>query len=176
MVAGEPASGTPIVPTDPVDFPDTIPLRMRFQYEDEQHENIFSLGVEQVRTMKEYTLIGPDGTTERITSAEGSLFLLAYIEVYHLGHKSYTYQYQEYSPERTAFRIFYNGFNYTPSTNAGMVQSGTDVWHPYNSQLMDRYEHHGGILLFELPDSVTLSRTYLGIDLGEGRKPVWRLG
>jgi hypothetical protein len=165
----------PVVLPDPLEFPDALIPQIRYQYDDEQHENVLSLGMEQARILNTYLCVYKNGTTEEVIPRNGSTFLLVYLEVYHLGHKAYTYNYEEYTPEESAFRVYYAGYNYTPLLVPGDIASGTYQWKPYTKTLLDRYEHMDGALLFEVPDDIALSHAYLRAGLGEGRMPIWRL-
>jgi hypothetical protein len=117
--------------------------------------------VKKARTISKYTLVQKDRFSEKVNPPESSTFLLVYVEAYNLGHKSYTIQYGEYSPDEGNFRVFYQGYIYTPLNVMGTVKSGIYEWKPYTKTLLDLYEHTGGILLFEMSQSINLENSYL---------------
>jgi hypothetical protein len=148
---------------------------MPYQFDDDLHDNILSMGIEQARLVQRYSVQYTNGTCDRGMPENGSTFLLLNIKVTNIGHQSSTTKYKSYGPDVAKFRVFFGGYNYTPETVKGEIISGTYRWDPYSKILLDRYEFVWGALLFEVPEDIDLSHTYLQVDLGEGVKPIWKL-
>ncbi|MDD1677874.1 MAG: hypothetical protein LUO93_01655, partial [Methanomicrobiales archaeon] len=144
-------------------------------YDDQTHDNMLTLGLEQVRTLQWYTLRDINDTYERVLPGNGFTFLLVYLKVINRGHKSFTDDFVADTPEGSSFRVFYAGYNFTPLSIEGKIQSGTYRWDTYAKTGLDRYNYTWGGLLFEVPESINISQTYLQIDLGRERKPIWKL-
>jgi hypothetical protein len=162
-------------PSDPLEFPFALSLQDRFHYLDEDKENGLSLTIEWARTMKDYVLWDENNTFQRYSALEGRINVMAFVTVYHLGHVSNTYHYKEYSPDEQAFRLIFNGYNYTSEDVVQAVGSGSYRLVPYTKKLMDRYEENSGVLLFTTPEDIELDRAYIRVDLGQGDIPIWRL-
>jgi hypothetical protein len=175
MVEGDPGIPISKAPQDPVEFVNTLVPWLRFEYDDETHDNILSLGIEKARTLRGYTVEDKDGIRKKVTPNNGSVFLLIHVDLVNLGHKSSTNDYLASNPRISNYRVFFEGYNYTPLSVNGRILSGTYYWNSYKETSLNRYERALGALIFEVPDCVELSRTYFQADLGLRGKPMWHL-
>ncbi len=174
MVEGDPTIPVFTPPPDPLAFDNTLLPWMLVKYDDETDDNIISIKIEQVRTLQKFLLQNETETWEELPE-NGSTFLLVYLKVMNYGHKNFSSDFTATTPKDTSYRVFYAGYNYSPLSLEGIIQSGTYRWHEYQQMTLDRYNYTWGGLVFEVPETINLSCTYFQVDLGKEGKRMWTL-
>jgi hypothetical protein len=78
------------------------------------------------------------------------------------------------SPYPSNFELIYDGSRYSPTKLEYPIQGAGNS---YKSEKIARLEKTGGVLVYEVPSSLTLDRSYIQLTYSddEEQNPVWRL-
>lgn len=153
-------------------YPEALELNEAFKYMDSKEANDISVNVESTTYREGYTMELDDGTTERVTAGYGNKFIMAIVDVTHLGYRGGGGETIK-TPQPGKFVLIYEGEEYEQSTPSNFIRS---VGFPYKQITLDRKEHYEGALVFEVPEDFTTENAYIIMDLDALGTGTWRLG
>lgn len=145
-----------------------LALLQRYVYEDRSRANDISLMLESVREIHTYHLQGG----EAVTAEPGRMFLLVKVKVTNVGHKGDNRVYLIRTPEISAFTLHYRGTTYSPVE----LVPGTSLGEPYGPVTLNRYEKKMGYIVFDVPEALIVSDSYVQVNLDRENSPIWTLG
>jgi hypothetical protein len=165
-------------------FPNALPLNSAYhientlnnlryphgEYPDQPSptKNDVSIQIKKVSLWDSYTVQTPK-KYQTIGSSAGKKFLIVIIEV-----TNYAGNEAIISPYPSNFEVLYDGSNFLPAEIEYPVQAASIS---YKSERIGRNEQTGGALVYEVPSSLTLNRSYIRLVYLEDKEknPVWHL-
>lgn len=160
-------TGLPTSVATPI--PGALLLNTPSFFKSEGSSNKVSAKITQASILDSYILQKPNAY-QKISPATGKKFVKISVEITDLASSD-----RIYSPKPSDFTLIYNGSNYSPENLEYPVQS---IGKNYESIGLEQKEIADGSIIYEVPDALTLNKTY--IQLGYGTDPikysVWILG
>jgi hypothetical protein len=177
-------SSTQTVPTPYVDpFPDALPINSAYHIENSLRDlrnssfsnqdqssltkNDVSLKVKKAVLWDSYTIQAPTSYQTIGPSANKKYVIITVEAMNYAGNDIIT------TPNPSDFELIYNNFNYLPMDLKYSIQAAGNS---YKSEQIARNEKSGGVLVYEVPSSLTINQTFVQFIYREEEKnPVWRL-
>jgi hypothetical protein len=165
-------------------FPNALPLNSAYhientlnnlRYPPEQYpnqpsptKNDVSIQIKRVALWDSYTVQTPT-KYQTVGPSAGKKFVIVIVEV-----TNYAGNEIIISPDPSDFELLYDGSQFLPSEIEYPVQAASIS---YKSERIGRNEQTGGALVYEVPSSLTLNRSYFRLIYLENdeKNPVWHL-
>lgn len=165
-------------------FPKALPLNSAYhientlnnlRYPPEQYpnqpsptKNDVSIQIKRVALWDSYTVQTP-AKYQTVGPSEGKKFVVVIVEV-----TNYAGNEIIISPDPSNFELLYDGSHFLPTEIEYPVQAASIS---YKSESIGRNEQTGGALVYEVPSSLTLNRSYMRLIYLENAEenPVWHL-
>ena len=177
-------SSTQTVPTPYVDpYPDALPINSAYHIENSLRDlrnssfssmdqssltkNDVSLKVNKAVLWDSYTIQAPTYYQTTGPSADKKYAIITVEAMNYAGNEIIT------TPNPSDFKLIYNDFNYLPMDLKYPIQAAGNS---YKSEQIRRNEKSGGVLVYEVPSSLTINQTFIQFIYREEEiNPVWRL-
>ena len=171
----------PVPDADP--YPDALPLNSNYHIENPLNDlrypptdypspsptkNDVSLEILRASLWDSYTVETPRAY-QTVGPLPGKKFVVIALNI-----NNYAGNQGIITPIPSNFALWYNGSNYLPTDIEDPVQSAGKS---YKSEKIARLEKTGGVLVYEVPSTLTLDRSYIQLIFSNDtrKNPVWRL-